>query len=86
MSLLKLRRKNGGLRLYQGVKIPMSDFQKRHYEQVVKILGTCTSLDEAIDSFVRVFSGDNSNFSASRFRDAIKKHRLAYVNNERDRP
>jgi len=50
----------------------MSNYQRRHYIGMAKLLGDCEAPDSLIQSFCDFFAEDNRNFHAGRFKQAVK--------------
>lgn len=61
----------------------MSQFSKKHYERVARILaenrprdlasGSRTHHDKVLEAFIKMFKADNSRFKETRFREASRK-------------
>jgi hypothetical protein len=53
----------------------MSDFQRRHYETIARVLGVSQSLEEATTTLARIFQMDNAKFELNLFLHVVNKSR-----------
>ena len=51
----------------------MSDFQRRHYVILAKLIGESQSLVDLEYKLIAIFKADNANFNELRFKAAVVK-------------